>query len=489
MSGIEQGKADRVQRAIDRCVEALRQGDNVLLYPAGRLMREQTTDLGSASAVERILAQLPEARVVLVRTTGLWGSSFGWGAGMAPRLGRAFKGHLLDLLASGILFAPRRQVNIALAEPEDFPRGVGRAVMNRYMESFYNQEAPPARYVPYSVWERGGERDIPAAPKAVRSSSEAVAPATEKIVSEYLREFTGVHEITMDQQLARDLGLDSLAIMDLIAWLEKEFAVTVAAVESLETVGDVMLAACGKLATATKDPAIPLPEPRWLADSGSARVQLAEGKTIQEVFLAQARQHPDQVVVADIQRGSRSYRDLITSIFALREEIEKFPGERVGIMLPASVAADTVFLAVLFSGKTPVMVNWTTGQRNIQHGLEITGVSKVLTAQALLSRLAAQGIDLSTLNDRMVPLETLAGSLGKWAKLKAAIKGRFYWRSLDQVVATDIAAILFTSGSESLPKAVPLSHENLLTNMRDALASFHIRQAPPVMRWKIMILI
>lgn len=476
MSGIEQGKADRVQRAIDRCVEALRQGDNVLLYPAGRLMREQTTDLGGASAVERILAQLPEARVVLVRTTGLWGSSFGWGAGMAPRLGRAFKGHLLDLLASGIFFAPKRQVNIALDEPEDFPRGVARGVMNRYMESFYNQEAPPARYVPYSVWERGGERDIPAAPKALRSSSEAVAPATEKIVSEYLREFTGVHEITMDQQLARDLGLDSLAIMDLIAWLEKEFAVTVAAVESLETVGDVMLAACGKLAAATKDPAIPLPEPRWLADSGSARVQLAEGKTIQEVFLAQARQHPDQVVVADIQRGSRSYRDLITSIFALREEIEKFPGKRVGIMLPASVAVDTVFLAVLFSGKTPVMVNWTTGQRNIQHGLEITGVSKVLTAQALLSRLAAQGIDLSTLNDRMVPLETLAGSLGKWAKLKAAIKGRFYWRSLDQVVATDIAAILFTSGSESLPKAVPLSHENLLTNMRDALASFHIRQ-------------
>ena len=476
MSGIEAGKTDRVQRAIDRCVEALRQGDNVLLYPAGRLMREQTTDLGSASAVERILARLPEVRVVLVRTTGLWGSSFGWGAGMAPRLGRAFKAHLPDLLASGIFFAPRRQVNITLTEPKDFPRSGDRAEMNRYMECFYNQEAPAARYVPYSVWDRSGERDIPASPKMVRSHSEAIAPATEQIVCRYLGALTGINPITADQQLARDLGLDSLAIMDLIAWLEREFGVTVGAVESLETVGDVMLAACGKLAAGTKDPRVPPPERRWLANTGSARVQLAEGNTIQEVFLKQARLHPDQVVVADTQRGSRSYRELITSIFALREEIKKIPDERVGIMLPASVAADTVFLAVLFSGKTPVMVNWTTGLRNIQHGLEMTAVSRVLTAQALLSRLEVQGIDLSALNDRMVPLEKLAGAIGKWTKVVAALKGRLYWRSLDQVVSGETAVILFTSGSESLPKAVPLSHENLLTNMRDALASFHIRQ-------------
>ena len=34
--------------------------------------------------------------------------------------------------------------------------------------------------------------------------------------------------------------------------------------------------------------------------------------------------------------------------------------------------------------------------------------------------------------------------------------------------------VLFTSGSESLPKAVPLTHVNLLTNIRDALSSFNI---------------
>jgi long-chain-fatty-acid--[acyl-carrier-protein] ligase len=476
-SNIEHGKADRVQDALARCVAALRQGDNVLLYPAGRLMRQQTTDLGSASAVERILAQLPDVRVVLVRTTGLWGSSFGWATGAAPRMGKALKAHLRDVLLSGIFFAPRRRVRITLAEPADFPRHAGRAVMNRYMESFYNQEAPPARYVPYSIWERGGERDLPAPPPPEpQRLAEPIPPETAKIVLAHLQDLTGLPGITAPMRLAGDLGLDSLAIMDLIVWLEKEFGVTVAAVESLETAGDAMLAACGTLAAASKDPAIPLPDPRWFLDSGTQRVQLPAGRTIQEVFLAQARQHPDEVVVADPQRGIRTYRDLVTSILALRTEIEKIPGQRVGIMLPASVVADTVFLAVLFSGKTPVMVNWTTGQRNISHGLQSAEVSKVLTAGALLSRLAASGIDLSALNDRMIPMEQFAGALGRWAKIRAAWRGRFSWRTLDSVAATEIAAILFTSGSESLPKAVPLTHENLLTNMRDALASFHIRQ-------------
>ncbi len=173
-----------------------------------------------------------------------------------------------------------------------------------------------------------------------------------------------------------------------------------------------------------------------------------------------------------MQQGSRTYRDLITAILALRPKIAALPGQYVGIMLPASVAADTVFMATLFAGKTPVMINWTAGPRVVRLGLDLVGVQKILTSALLLRRLSAQGIALTELGDRLVPLETMASTIRWTEKLLAAIRARFSWRSLERVRAADTAVVLFTSGTESLPKAVPLTHLNVLTNIRDVLSSF-----------------
>lgn len=475
MSSTDTANAGKTQRALELCIEALARGDNVLLYPAGRLMRRQVESLGGVSAVHRILTKLPEVRVVLVRTTGLWGSGFGWAAGEPPELGRGLVKHIPSLLASGVFFAPKRPVHLELCEPQDLPRHADKAALNAYLDAFYNQLAPPALYVPYSRWERAGCREMPAAgPAAAGSTGADVPPATRKIVLDYLRELTGVADLQDQQQLAGDLGLDSLATADVIFWLEKEFAVQVPSVESVHTVGDVLMAACGQLSAESREVSIRPATATWLADAARVRARAPAGNTIQETFLAQARRNPGRVIAADMQRGARTYRDLITSILALQPKIAALPGEYVGIMLPASVAADIVFLAVLFAGKTPVMVNWTAGQRNVQHGLDLLGVQKVLTADALLRRLSAQGLDLAAVQSRMAPLEMLASSLRTWEKIAAAVRARFSWRKLRLAAARPTAVVLFTSGSESLPKAVPLTHANLLTNIRDALESFTI---------------
>ncbi len=46
-------------------------------------------------------------------------------------------------------------------------------------------------------------------------------------------------------------------------------------------------------------------------------------------------------------------------------------------MLPASVGSNVVYMACLFAGKTPVLVNWTTGTRNIVHALRMLDVKHV----------------------------------------------------------------------------------------------------------------
>ena len=61
-------------------------------------------------------------------------------------------------------------------------------------------------------------------------------------------------------------------------------------------------------------------------------------------------------------------------------------------------------------------------------------------------------------------LETLAQELSARAKLWSWLRSRVSWSSLRKVRIPAVAAVLFTSGSEAMPKAVPLTHANLLAN-------------------------
>lgn len=461
------GEASRseVERVIQACIDGLRQGENWLLYPAGRIYHSRFEDLGGNSAVETILAQAPELRVVLIRTTGLWGSSFGRASGRPPQLVKGLVQGFKSLLKNFLFFGPRREVRLALAEPDDLPRREGRTILNRYLEGYYNQDAPPARYVPYTFWERGAARDLPE-PEARKIDGDLgeVPSAVREQVLAKLVELAGSVPMAEDALLAKDLGLDSLGRMELQTWIEQEFGHEVPDPESLQSVGDCLLAACGKAGGGGKT-LLAAPPPRWFEPSLAIRVP--EGETLMAVFLRQAARGTGRPAFADPQGGMKTYRDLLTAILALKPRLEALEGEHVGIMLPASGAAAVVYLAALFAGKIPVMVNWTAGSRNLVHGMECLGVHTILTAGQLVAKVEGQGADLSGIRDRFLFLEELGKSLRTGEKLCAAAQARLSWRSLRRVKGHNTAVVLFTSGSENLPKAVPLTHCNLLANIRD----------------------
>jgi len=78
----------RVREAVERTfAEAARRldaGGNLLLYPAGHLQHSMLEDLKGNSGVETVLHGAPNARVVLVRMRGLWGSGLSWAKGGPP---------------------------------------------------------------------------------------------------------------------------------------------------------------------------------------------------------------------------------------------------------------------------------------------------------------------------------------------------------------------------------------------------------------------
>ena len=349
--------AGQVRAAMDRCVAALSQGDNLVLYPAGHINRRHSEQIGANSAVERILRELPDVRIVLVRTRGLWGSSTSWASGRVPLIKALLLRALKLVFLNGILFTPRRQVEIDLAEADDLPRQADRRDLNAYLEHYLNGADRPNTYVPYTFW--------------------------------------------------------------------------------------------------------------FHTPTPPACMEGLKASTVTEAFLYQAQRRPGRAIVADSVSGVKTYRDMILAILLLRKHFVSLPGSVLGIMLPASVGVTIVYLATLFAGKIPVMVNWTLGRRNLLHALDALKVQRIVTANALLARIRAQGTSLEDIEDRFLAIEDMRGQMSPWDKLWALGQAYFNWSVLRQATVPDTAAVLFTSGSESVPKAVPLSHRNVMTNVCD----------------------
>jgi len=457
---------EEVQRVIQESIEGLKAGENLLMYPAGHLARSRHEDLGGTSALSTILEQVPDARIVLVRTRGLWGSSFSWASGKAPHFAQGFFAGIRYTLLNLLFFSPRRDVTLEFSEPGDLPRNEGRAALNRYLETFYNSDTLPHTYVPHTLWEEGGTRMMPEPePPRIEGDLSEVSASTRELVMKELRDLTGISEIPDTATLARDLGMDSLTRMEIQLWIEREFGFHGVDPESLQTVSDVLLAATGRAVSASGKALKPI-APVWYRKPEQP-IEIPEGRTLTEVFLHQAARGAARPVLADQTSGVKTYRDILTAILALKPHLESLEGDYVGLMLPASGAASIFYMALLFAGKTPVMVNWTVGARNIAHGLDLLGVKQVLTAGQLVTKVESMGTDLTAIKNRMYLLEDLGRRLGTLEKISAALRARFGARSLRGVTVRETAVVLFTSGSENLPKAVPLTHANILANLRD----------------------
>lgn len=187
----------------------------------------------------------------------------------------------------------------------------------------------------------------------------------------------------------------------------------------------------------------------------------------------------NQTACVDAVSGILSYRRLKLGALILADKFREVPGDRIGIMLPSSIGASLAVLAVLLAGKVPVMINWTAGVKALDHALEISNIKAVITSERFLDRL--ENGELGKIEEIFLFLEHLRATI----TLKDKLKGLFRsYRSaasllktlkLSHIKASDPAVLLFTSGTETLPKGVPLSHANILSNQAAALSCVNLQ--------------
>lgn len=479
-------KRQRGEKTFRRIQQGLKQGDNFVIHPAGRLKLTGFEAMGGASWAHRLISEVPDVDIVMIRYSGLWGSSFsraitGKSPLFWPTIANAFK----MVFKNAFFFSPKRKIVVEFFAPgKAFPKKTSRVELNRYLENWFNfgdkELAPePLNLVSTSRW----QHEFPeVAPSYQQDETlidlKRIPPEVKKAVIDELVRMTKLPErtLTPEKELGKDLGLDSLDAAEIIVFLDDRFSIQGVRPQDLTNIGQLMALAAGQIdlqSTAVEDEGDEIAA-GWHKKGSRPPILAPEGRTIQEAFLKSCDRLNHAVACADRTTGCLTYRQLKMRVLLLANELRHLPGERVGIMLPASVGVTTVILACLLAGKTPVMINWTVGSRHLESCVAQAEIHVILSSQKFIDEL--EGVELKAIAPLFYMLEDLRERLGVRHKIKAFVES---FRTADalldewngwQCTEDDTAVVLFTSGTESHPKGVPLSHRNILSNIRACFA-------------------
>lgn len=208
-----------------------------------------------------------------------------------------------------------------------------------------------------------------------------------------------------------------------------------------------------------------------------AMVRTRDRTTLYEAYVHAMSIHGrKRDLTQDVREVEDTYGSLHKSMLGLGRWLERRtqPGERIGVLLANANPTVALTYAASMRGRVFSMMNFSTGTKGLRNQCDVAGITNIFTSRGFLAKSgltetvnALQGVTLHYIEDAQKSLRVVD---------KAWVAYRMVFPRGAQVPVNpaDPTAVLFTSGTEGLPKGVVHSHDSLLANVAQvqAMADF-----------------
>lgn len=171
-------------------------------------------------------------------------------------------------------------------------------------------------------------------------------------------------------------------------------------------------------------------------------------------------------IVEDINRKPLTYNTLIKKAYVLGKSYANQMNKEdyVGLFLPNGLANVVSFFALQSVDKVPVMLNFSQGVQQVISCIKTVKLKTVITSHQFIEMAHLEHLEEAMLKNktRLIYLEEFSKRISlkdKWQGYKSHLV-----EANPKNPSEKPAVVLFTSGSEGMPKAVLLSHKNLQAN-------------------------